>query len=191
MYARIHPTTRAELREWLAAHHRQEKGIWLVSFKKETGEPRIPYEDICEELVCFGWVDSRPAKLDARRTMLLCTPRKKSSAWSKPNKDRVARMTKAGKMAQAGLDAVKEARASGRWSALDAVERLEVPEDLAAALEARASARQNFDAFPRSARRGILEWIAQAKRPETRARRVEQTARLAAENERANQWPRT
>jgi uncharacterized protein YdeI (YjbR/CyaY-like superfamily) len=191
MYARIHPTTRTELRKWLQEHPRDAKGIWLVSFKKHTGEPRIPYEEVCEELVCFGWVDSRPAKLDTERTMLLCTPRKKTSAWSKPNKDRVARMMKAGKMVQAGLDAVKEAKASGRWSALDAVERLEIPDDLAAELKKHGPARENFEAFPRSARRGILEWIVQAKRPETRAKRVEETARLAAKNERANLWPRS
>ncbi|MBL8953085.1 MAG: YdeI/OmpD-associated family protein, partial [Myxococcaceae bacterium] len=171
-------------------HHRTAKGVWLVSYKKSSGKARLDYEAVCEELVCFGWVDSRPAKLDAERSMLLCTPRKPKSAWSKPNKDRVAKMTAAGKMAQAGLDAVSVARQNGRWSALDAVERLEVPADLARALAAHDGAQGHFDAFPRSAKRGILEWIAQAKKPLTRSGRIAETARLAARNLRANQWPR-
>lgn len=189
-YGKFHPRTRAQWRQWLREHHQRAEGLWLVSFKKSTGKPRLEYEEICEELVCFGWVDSRPAKLDDERSMLLCTPRNPKSAWSKPNKDRVERMTTAKKMAPAGLQAVSAARASGRWSALDAVEQLAVPEDLSKALAANGRARAHFEAFPRSARRGILEWIVQAKRPETRSKRVEETARLAARNERANQWPR-
>jgi uncharacterized protein YdeI (YjbR/CyaY-like superfamily) len=91
-------------------------------------------------------------------------------------------------MAPAGLAKVDAAKADGSWTFLDAVESLEVPDDLATALADRPGAKAFFDAFPRSVKRGILEWIARAKRPETRAKRVGETARLAAENERANQW---
>lgn len=183
----VHPGNRAKWRAWLQAHHQRSKGIWLVIDKKVNGEQPLSYEEICEELVCFGWVDSRPRKMDERRSMLLCTPRKPKSGWAKPNKDRVARMEAAGKMAPAGLAAVAEAKRLGTWSKLDAVEALEIPEDLAAAL-ARSGGAENFGAFPRSVKRGILEWIGNAKRPETRAARVGETASLAAKNERANQW---
>lgn len=150
----------------------------------------MPYNDAVEEALCFGWVDSKPAKLDAARTMLLMTPRKPKSAWSRPNKERVERLIAAGLMAPAGLAVVAAAKAGGQWDSLNEVEDLILPADLAAALAEKPPARENWEAFPRSAKRGILEWIGTAKRPETRANRVEETARLAAVNVRANQWPK-
>jgi uncharacterized protein YdeI (YjbR/CyaY-like superfamily) len=150
----------------------------------------VDYDEAVEEALCFGWVDSKPNKLDEARSLLWFAPRKVGTGWSKPNKDRVERMMAAGLMAPAGLAKVEAAKKDGSWTALDAVERLEIPDDLAAALDARGQARTCWDAFPRSAKRGILEWIGNAKRPETRAKRVEETASLAEKNERANQWPR-
>ncbi|HVL13034.1 MAG TPA: YdeI/OmpD-associated family protein [Gemmata sp.] len=184
----VHPKSRAAWRAWLEANHSRGEGVWLVTFKKAAGKPRVEYDEAVEEALCFGWVDSKPAKLDAERSMLWFAPRKAGTGWSKPNKERVARMVAAGRMAPAGLAKVEAAKADGSWEKLDAVERLEVPADLARAFRARPGSRANFDAFPRSVKRGILEWILQAKKPETRARRVEETARLAAENRRANQW---
>ena len=91
-------------------------------------------------------------------------------------------------MAAAGLAKVEAAKKDRSWSALDGVERLELPNDLAAALEENGNAKTNFEAFPRSVKRGILEWILNAKKPETRVKRIAETATLAAKNERANQW---
>lgn len=184
----VHPKTRAEWRAWLQKHHAREEGVWLVTFKKATGQPRVEYDEAVEEALCFGWVDSKPAKLDAERSMLWFAPRKAGSNWSKSNKERVGRLTEAGLMAAAGLAKVEAAKKDGSWSALDAVEALVVPADLAAALAALPPAATYFDAFPRSVKRAILEWIGNAKKPETRAKRIEETARLAAENKRANQW---
>lgn len=188
--ARVELETRAKLRRWLERHHDSSPGFWLVSAKKATGRPRIEYDAIVEELLCFGWVDSLPRKLDEARTMLLCTPRKPGSRWSRLNKERVEKMLALGKMAPRGLEVLTQAKQSGAWAALDAVEALEIPEDLAARLDALPPARAHFEAFPRSVKRGILEWILSAKRPVTRAKRVEQTATMAQKNERANQWPR-
>ncbi|MEM9489303.1 MAG: YdeI/OmpD-associated family protein [Myxococcota bacterium] len=187
---RFHPLSRAEWRTWLERNHRTSPGIWLVTFKKHTGKPRIDYNQAVEELLCFGWVDSLPRALDDERSMLLCTPRKPASKWSRPNKERVARMEAAGLMAERGRELVELARRTGTWTALDQIENLVIPDDLAERLAAHGPAQGHFEAFPRSVKRGILEWIASAKRPETRARRVEQTAALAAQNIRANQWPR-
>ena len=97
-------------------------------------------------------------------------------------------MLSAGLMHPAGLAKLEQAKADGSWTSLDAIEELQVPSDLSDALAAYPQAELNFLAFPRSAKRGILEWIHMAKRPETRAARIEQTARLASVNERANQW---
>jgi uncharacterized protein YdeI (YjbR/CyaY-like superfamily) len=159
-----------------------------VSYKKATGKPRFEYDDAVEEALCFGWVDSKPNKLDEERTLLWFAPRKPGTGWSRPNKLRIDRMTQAGLMAEAGLRKVEQAKHDGSWTKLDAVEDLQIPDDLGQALKALSSAAQNFDAFPRSAKRGILEWIQNAKAPKTRAMRIEETARLASKNERANQW---
>lgn len=185
---RTHPTTRAQWRAWLAAHHASSTGVWVIGWKQGTGKPRLSYDELVEEALCFGWVDSRPAKLDEERSMLYFSPRKRGSGWSRPNKERIARLEAAGLLSPAGRAAVEAAKADGSWSKLDAVEALVIPDDLRRAFASHPGAAANFETFPRSAKRGILEWIVQAKRPETRAARVEETARLAARNERANQW---
>ena len=184
----VHPLSRAEWRAWLADNHTRAEGVWLISYKKGAGQPRVTYDEAVEEALCFGWIDSKGNKLDDKRTMLWFAPRKPKTGWSRPNKGRVERLIAAGLMAPAGLAKVEAAQRDGSWTALDAVEALEIPADLALALARHATARQNFDAFPRSVKRGILEWISNAKKAETRAGRVEETARLAAENQRAAQW---
>lgn len=186
----VHATTRSEWRRWLAANHARSTGVWLISWKAATGRPRLSYDEAVEEALCFGWVDSRPRKLDETRSMLYFSPRRDGSGWSRVNKQRIARLEKAGLMRAAGTAKVEAAKRDGSWSRLDAVEALRIPADLEAAFRAYPDAAANFDAFPRSVKRGILEWIATAKKPETRARRIEETAKRAHMNERANQWRR-
>jgi uncharacterized protein YdeI (YjbR/CyaY-like superfamily) len=184
----VHPLSRLAWRAWLEANHARPDGVWLISYKKATGKPRFEYDEAVEEALCFGWVDSKPNKLDDERSLLWFAPRKAGTGWSRPNKERVERMTAAGQMTSAGLAKVAAAKQDGSWSALDGVEALELPPDLAEALAAYPAATDHFAAFSRSAKRGILEWILQARTPETRSRRIEETARLAADNIRANQW---
>ena len=148
-----HPTTRASWRAWLAAHHEEPDGVWLISWKKATGKPAVPYADSVEEALCVGWVDSKPSSLDAERGMLWFSPRKPGSGWSRPNKERVERMLAVGLMTRAGLAVVEAAKADGSWSKLDAVEDLVEPDDLASALDDDVAARAAWDAFPRSAKR--------------------------------------
>lgn len=186
----VHPETRAAWRRWLLKHHSQAEGVWLVNWKKSSGRTPLAYDDIVEEALAFGWVDSKTQALDAERSMLWLAPRRPGSLWSGPNKQRVERLLAAGQMAPAGQAKVDAAKADGTWNALDAVEALEVPPDLAAAFGAHPGSRGHWEGFPRSVKRGVLEWIVQAKRPETRARRIEETAALAARGERANQWKR-
>jgi uncharacterized protein YdeI (YjbR/CyaY-like superfamily) len=184
----VHPLTRADWRAWLADNHQRGEGVWFVRYKKSSAKPSFDVNEAIEESICFGWIDSLPRKLDEERTMLYFAPRKKGSNWSGLNKARAEKMIAAGLMTPAGMEKIADAKADGSWIALDAVEALVIPPDLAEAFKRYPSARENFEAFPRSVKRGILEWILNAKRPETRQKRVDKTARLAAENIRANQW---
>lgn len=184
-YERFEPDDRRALRSWLAKHHRRSPGLWLVLRK---GPDRIPYEDVCEELICFGWVDSRPRKLDDTRSMLLCTPRSLKAAWSAHNKRRVQKLLGLGLIEPAGLAIIEASKANGRWTALEQADAMTVPEDLRHALASRPPARSHFDAFPPGVRRQLLEWVLLAKKPETRAKRIDELARKAQKNERANQW---
>lgn len=186
--AHIEITTRSAWRQWLEEHHARPQGIWVVTFKKSSGQPSLGYDALVEEALCFGWIDSKPGKVDAWRTKLWFAPRKRGTGWSRLNKERIARLQADGLLHPAGETKIAEAQADGSWTKLDAVESLEIPADLENAFRQHRGAAANFEAFPRSAKRGILEWILQAKRPETRARRIAETASLAARNERANQW---
>ena len=187
-YERVHPLTRQEWREWLAANHATSPGIWLVAYKKATGKPRVEYDEIVEEALCFGWVDSKGNKLDDERSLLLITPRKPRSGWAKTNKARVERLIEQGLMAPAGLAVIETAKANGSWESLDASEAMLMPEDLAAALAGDDQASAYFKKFPPSTRKAIFQQIGMAKRPETRAKRIAEVVRLAHDNRRFGQW---
>lgn len=176
---------RAAWRRWLDERHGQRDAIWLV-FHKRTSDGTSPsYDEAVEEALCYGWIDSRVNRLDERRSLQLFAPRKPRSTWSMSNKERAARLESEGLLTPAGIAAIEVAKANGSWTALDAVERLEEPEDLAAALDADMAARESWNGFSPSVRKAILWWVTSAKRPETRARRIEQTARMAAKGLRA------
>jgi uncharacterized protein YdeI (YjbR/CyaY-like superfamily) len=184
---RVEISSRADLRNWLLKNNSQSKSIWLVTFK--TPDRRhVPYDSIVEEALCFGWVDSLPRKLDEKRSMLRLSPRNPKSAWSKLNKQRVEKLLTEGLIHSTGIKVVEAAKKNGQWDKLNDVEALRVPDDLAIALAKNKQAAKHFDAFPPSVRRAILEWILQAKKPETRAVRIAETVTKAKDNIRANQW---
>jgi uncharacterized protein YdeI (YjbR/CyaY-like superfamily) len=181
------PPDRAAWRIWLGANHATSSGVHLVTWRHATGKPSLTYVDAVEEALCVGWIDSKAGKLDEDRSTLWFTPRRPRSGWSRPNKERIERLIATGQMLPAGLAVIEEAKHRGTWTLLDDVEDLVVPADLAAAFDAHPPAAANFDAFSRSARRALLAWIVQARRPATRARRIVATAEAAARNERANE----
>lgn len=180
--------TRAEWRTWLQEHHGTSPGVWLVRWKKGTGRPHLPYDDVVEEALCFGWIDSQPRSLDEHSSQLRVTPRKPGSSWSALNKSRVARLLEAGLMHPSGLRVVERAQTDGSWAALDAVESLDEPDDLRSHLDHVPVARREWDAFPRSTRRAILEWLGTARTETTRQRRLERIVSDARQGIRANQW---
>lgn len=180
---RVQPAGRAEWRAWLAANHGSVAGVWLVMWKRQAAQPTVTYEEAVEEALCFGWIDGVMRKLDDDRLMEWFAPRKPRSTWARSNKERVARLEAAGLMTDAGRAAIALARANGSWESLDVIDALIVPDDLAAALAERPGARERFDASSASVRRSALALVYQAKRPATRAERVEKIAATAGRGE--------
>lgn len=175
-------------RAWLSAHHRSEKSVWLIIFKKSSGIASISYSEAVDEALCFGWIDSKPNKRDDQSFYQYFSKRNPKSNWSRVNKEKIKRLEAANKIEAAGYEMIEQAKQTGTWTALDDVENLIVPPDLQSAFDQFSEATKHWEAFPRSAKRGILEWIFNAKRSETRAKRIQETASLAQENKRANQY---
>lgn len=176
-----------EWRAWLAAA--RETSVWLVIRRKGSAVPGVRIHEAMEQALCFGWIDSKALRRDAESTYLCFTPRKPGSTWSRVNRERVARLTAAGLMTPAGQAVVDLARRTGTWEVLAEAQDGVVPPDLRTALDADAVSARYFAEFPPSSRRLILEWIARAKRPETRQRRIATTVALARENRRAAHPP--
>ena len=183
--SRVEVTSVQELRQWFERNHHQKESIWLVTYKKNVPHKYVSVKEVLDEVLCFGWMDGRRMKLDDERTMQLLSPRK-TQHWSKTYKDRVAILTVEGRMHKAGLSAVETAKKNGMWDFLNDVDALIKPDDLIEALETVSPAMANYEAFPDSVKRDILRWIKLAKKPETRAKRIRETAELAAQNKRAS-----
>ena len=173
------PATVEEWSAWLAAHHGDAPGVWLVAPRREA-DRTVGYEDQIVEALRWGWVDSTVRPVDEARAMMWFSPRRKGSVWTRNNKQRVARLEAEGRMEPAGAAAVAAAQASGMWTLMDDVEDLVVPDDLAGAMDALPGAREQWDRFSPSSRKQALAWIVLAKRAETRAARVATTAARAA-----------
>jgi uncharacterized protein YdeI (YjbR/CyaY-like superfamily) len=177
-YPRVHAKTIAEWRRWLRDHHDKEPGVWLVSYKAVTGKARLGYEESIPDALCYGWIDSLNKPLDEERTGLLFTPRKSGSGWSRTNKVRIARLLKEGRMQPTGLAKIAAAKRDGSWTLLDSVEAMEVPNDLRRALG--AAGMRKFDALTPGRKKEHLRMLVTAKRPETRAKRIEEIVRVVA-----------
>jgi uncharacterized protein YdeI (YjbR/CyaY-like superfamily) len=177
-----------EWRKWLEQNHSTEKSVWLIIYKKDSDTPSVTYDEAVDEALCFGWIDSKPNKRDENSFYQFFAKRNPKSNWSKVNKQKIERLLKANKIAPAGLEMIEIAKQNGIWTALDDVENLIIPKDLQAEFAKYTQAAKNFEAFPRSVKRGILEWILNAKKPETRQKRITETASLAQENIWANQF---
>jgi uncharacterized protein YdeI (YjbR/CyaY-like superfamily) len=155
-------------RNWLKKNHAVKKSVWLVYYKPASGKTRVSYDDAVDEAICFGWIDSKPNKLDDMRSLQFFAPRNPKSNWSKVNKQRVERLIIENNIQPAGLKVVEEAKQNGRWDALNEVEENVIPDDLMKALKKNKKAKEYFIAFPKSSKKNILEWIHNAKQKENR-----------------------
>lgn len=179
---RREPGSLAEWEAWLGEHHATTPGVWLVSARR-AAERAFSYEDAVVEALRWGWVDSTQRPVDGSRSMMWFAPRRRGSVWTRRNKERVARLEAEGRMEPAGAEAVAAARASGMWTLMDPVEDRVVPDDLAAAFDAHPGSREQWETFTPSTQKQVLAWIVLAKRPETRAARIVETATAAARGE--------
>ena len=170
--------------KWLDDHHEQQGSIWLISWKRHTPH-YVPFGEIVDVALAYGWIDSAVRHVDDDRYKHLLSPRKPGSAWSAINKAKVARMITEGRMQPAGLARIEAAKADGSWNFLDDVEAMIVPDDLGQALGDRPDALVHWTDFPPSAKRAMLEWIKLAKRTDTRTKRIAEIVHKAAQNLRA------
>ena len=175
----VYVADRDQWRDWLSRYHTSEAGIWLVFYKKGTSKPTIDYEDAVEEALCFGWIDSIIKKIDDQKYVRKFTLRKDKSVWSQLNKKRANKMIKQGMMTEAGLAKIKAAKKNGCWNQEARPQiSFEVPPEFAKALARNKKAKVNFDQLAPTYRKYYIGWIATAKRPETKERRIAESIAL-------------
>ncbi len=179
--------SRAAWRAWLKKNHKKKKEVWLVYYKKHTGKPTVAYNDAVEEALCFGWIDSTVRTVDGERYMQKYTPRRPDSVWSQINIRRARKMIKQGLMTEHGLVLFNAVKKKGRIAprAKDIKTRLAVPVDLEEALKKKKKAFDNFMNFAPSYKAMYIYWINDAKKPETRARRIQRVVGFAEANKKS------
>jgi uncharacterized protein YdeI (YjbR/CyaY-like superfamily) len=172
-------SSEVEWRAWLQEHHTSAAGVWISIAKKATGIDSVRYPEVLEHAICFGWIDGRRERFDEVRFLQRFTPRRPRSPWSKINREKAERLAAEGLMAPAGLEEVRRATADGRWERAYASQRTAaVPEDLRRELDARPAAAAAFSTLSSQNRYAILYRLDQARRPETRARRLTEYVRM-------------
>ena len=175
----------AAFRKWLARHHADHPGIWLKIAKKASGIPTVTYAEALDEALCFGWIDGQKARGDHAHWRQRFTPRSRRSRWSRINRDKAEKLIAAGRMRPAGLAEIERARADGRWDAAYEGQRAAVvPDDLQRELQADPVAAAAFEALDARNRYAITWRLNDAKRPETRARRLAQYLDMLRRGER-------
>ncbi|WP_339716355.1 YdeI/OmpD-associated family protein [Cyclobacterium amurskyense] len=175
------PTNKEEWSDWLERHHIIKEAVWLIVYKKKSPTPNLTWSESVDEALRFGWIDSLKKPIDDEKYRQYFSKRKANSIWSKTNKDKIEALVEKGLMSEAGMKTVEIAKRNGSWSILDAAETLEVPSDLASKFNEFPGSRDFFNSLSKSGRKSLLQWIAMAKRPETREKRVLEIAESAGQ----------
>ena len=182
------PANREEWRQWLLENHDSSQSVWLLQYKQKSTKPSLSWSDSVDEALCFGWIDSTRKTVDAESFIQFFGKRKPKSNWSKINKAKVQRLIEEGLMTEAGYKSIEIAKQNGSWTILDTVEELFVPNDLEKALHSYSGAKDYFDNLSKSAKKMLLHWVVSAKRPETREKRINEIAELAAQHLKPKQF---
>lgn len=174
-----------EWRTWLAKNYDTSEGVYLIFYKVETQKPSMRWEEAVQVALCYGWIDSTVKSLgDGKRRQYFC-PRKKKSVWSALNKRYIKELVANKLMHKSGLAKINAAKEDGSWTALDDVENLVVPNDLQQAFDKNRKAFTNYQNFAKSYRKSYLYWLNQAKREETRTKRIKEIVVLCAANKKS------
>ena len=168
----FYPTCRIDWRRWLQENHSSKQSVWLVQYKKKTNMPTISWSEAVDEALCFGWIDSTRKTIDEESFVQFFTKRKPNGTWSKINKGNIERLIRAGFMTEAGYESIERAKKNGSWTILDDVEELIIPKDLEEEFSIKLGSKDFFLSLSKSVRKSILQWVALAKRPETRQKRI-------------------
>jgi uncharacterized protein YdeI (YjbR/CyaY-like superfamily) len=182
------PTSQQEWRRWLKKNHKLKKSVWLVLYKKKSNKPTIGWSEAVDEALCFGWVDSKRKPIDEQKFIQFFSQRKPRGTWSKVNKAKVQRLINEGLMSTAGFANIETAKQNGSWTILDDVEELIISKDLAKEFKAKPGSKDFFLSLSKSVRKSILQWLVLAKRPETRQKRINEIAELAAQQMKPKQF---
>jgi uncharacterized protein YdeI (YjbR/CyaY-like superfamily) len=178
-------TDRNQWRDWLKENYKEKKDVWLVYYKKHTGKPTIPYGDAVEEAICFGWIDSTVNRIDEERYKQRYTPRHMKSIWSDSNVKRAERMIRAGKMTSEGLTKFKKGLRDNTKlleSGLTSNNKLVIPGELREGLKKNKKAWENFNNFADSYKKMYIFWYVDAKKDETRSKRLKEIVRRSERN---------
>ncbi len=179
----LHFNNSQEWRRWLENNHDTQQEVWLEHYKKNSKKTSINLSDAVQEAICFGWIDSKLVRIDEEKFILKYTPRKKNSVWSKINKERAEKLIESGRMTEAGLSEIEEAKKHGFWaSAYTNKKRDRVPSDLKKALMEDRNAWLNFQRFANSYRNMYVGWVSGAKTEETRRKRIAEVIKRSALN---------
>lgn len=184
----FYPTSKKQWRAWLQKHHAKKQSVWLIYYKIKSGKPTITWSDAVDEALCFGWIDSKALSVDEERYKQFFTKRKPTSAWSKINKEKIKRLIEEGLMMPAGFASIEVAKQNGSWTILDEVEKLSIPKDLEKAFRSNEGSKKFFLSLSKSVQKVILQWIAFAKREETRQKRVTEIAVCAGKKLKPKQF---
>ncbi|MDC6388438.1 YdeI/OmpD-associated family protein [Maribacter sp. PR1] len=176
----ICPRSREEWRDWLELNHKEKDAIWLVFYKKGTPNFNLSWSESVDESLCFGWIDSTIKTIDNERFKQYFSKRKPKSNWSKVNKDKVKMLIDQSLMKEAGYKSIEIAKENGSCTILDTVERLEIPEDLEQELRRQKGAMKYFESLNKSSKKGLLYWVASAKRDDTRNKRISEIVENAS-----------
>jgi uncharacterized protein YdeI (YjbR/CyaY-like superfamily) len=183
-----YPKNKEAWRNWLQKNHVNKHHVWLIIYKKDSGKPSVTYNEVVEEALCFGWIDSKPNKRDDESYFLFIAARKPKSGWSAVNKKRIEKLLQQNKIEAVGMKKIEDAKKDGSWILLDKIEALEMPAALKKAFAKNKPALQNFLAFPTGVKKQTYQWIISAKSETTLQKRLDETVTLAEKNIRANQW---
>lgn len=185
---KVYINTAIEWRGWLEENHQTIQSVWVICNTKKSNMPVVYWSDLVDEALCFGWIDSTRKTIDETSFMQLFSKRKTNSTWSKINKEKVQRLIDGKLMKPAGYESIKTAKKNGSWEILDSVEELIIPQDLENAFENHKGSKEYFLNLSKSLRKMLLQWIVLAKRPETRAKRIDEIVKEALQKNRPKQF---